>query len=85
MSWIAIVAAVAQAAVQEESKGVFTTILQIIVKWVFPVCAAYCFLYGIIGKGVKRGEWDLAAICTLAAIALALFPKILTALFGVQL
>ena len=79
------IAGLAQAAVQEESKTIFTAILQIIVKWVFPVCAAYCFLYGIIGKGVKRGEWDMAAICTVAAIALALFPKLLSAIFGVQI
>ena len=73
------------AKVEGESQGIFTTIIKIVTKWVFPVCAAYCFLYGIIGKGVKRGEWDMAAICTIAAIALALFPKLLTGLFGVQL
>ncbi len=79
--------AVAQdpAKVESESQGIFTSIIRIVTKWVFPICAAYCFLYGIIGKGVKRGEWDMAAICTIAAIALALFPKLLTALFGVPL
>ncbi len=71
--------------VEEESGDVFSSILRIIVKWIFPVCAAYCFLYGIIGKGVKRGEWDMAAICTIAAVALALFPKLLTSLFEVRL
>ena len=64
---------------------VFGTILRIIVRWIFPVCAAYCFLHGVIGKGVKRGEWDMAAICTIAAVSLALFPKLLSALFGVSL
>lgn len=73
------------AAVREESKGIFTSILKIILKWIFPVGAAYCFLHGIIGKGVKRGEWDMAAVCTIAAIALALFPKLLAALFNVNL
>lgn len=71
--------------VEEESGDVFSSILRIIVKWIFPICAAYCFLYGIIGKGVKRGEWDMAAICTIAAVALALFPKLLTSLFEVRL
>lgn len=69
--------------VQEQSKGVFQVILGIIVKWVFPVGAAYCFLHGIIAKGVKRGEWDMAAICVVGAVALALFPKLLQAIFGV--
>lgn len=68
-----------------ESGTVFTLILGIIVKWVFPICAAYCFLHGVIGKGVKRGEWDLAAVSTLAAVALALFPKLLEGLFQVKL
>jgi len=67
------------------SGTIFTSILRVIVKWIFPVCAAYCFLHGVIGKGVKRGEWDMAAICTVAAVALALFPKLLTTLFQVQL
>ncbi|MFN3485914.1 MAG: hypothetical protein ACK44W_10600 [Planctomycetota bacterium] len=67
------------------SGSVFGSILKIIVKWIFPVCAAYCFLHGVIGKGVKRGEWDMAAICTVAAVALALFPKLLTSLFQVPL
>lgn len=72
-------------AVERESGAIFTVILNVIIKWIFPVCAAYCFLYGVIGKGVKRGEWDMATICTIAAVALALFPKMLSSLFGVQL
>ena len=72
-------------AVKTESKGIFSAILQIIVKWIFPVGAAYCFLHGILGKGVKRGEWDMAVLCTIAAIALALFPKLLATLFNVNL
>ncbi|MHC4606113.1 MAG: hypothetical protein ACYTAF_04180 [Planctomycetota bacterium] len=71
--------------VNEESKGVFTSILRIVLKWIFPIGAAYCFLHGIVSRGVKRGEWDMAAISTVAAIALALFPKLLSALFGVDL
>ena len=71
--------------VKAESKGIFTEILRILIKWIFPIGAAYCFLYGIIGKGVKRGEWDMAAICTIAAIGLALFPKLLTALFNTEI
>lgn len=86
---IAAGSASAQAAgasgVEAESGTVFTSVLRIIVRWVFPVCAAYCFLHGVIGKGVKRGEWDMAGICVVAAVALALFPKLLTALFGVTL
>jgi hypothetical protein len=73
------------AGIEQESGTVFTSILKVIVKWVFPVCAAYCFLHGVIGKGVKRGEWDMAAVCVIAAVALALFPKLLTSLFGVTL
>jgi hypothetical protein len=73
------------AQVQEETRGIFTTILQILVKWIFPIGAAYCFLYGIIGRGVKRGEWDMAAVCTIAAVALALFPKLLQSLFEFKL
>lgn len=75
----------ARETVEPDTRGVFTEILRILVKWLFPIGAAYCFLYGIIGKGVKRGEWDMAAICTVAAIALALFPKLLSSLFGVEL
>jgi len=71
--------------VQTESGNVFKSVLRVVIGWVFPACAAYCFLYGIIGKGVKRGEWDMAAICTLAAIALALFPKLLQSLFNFTL
>lgn len=71
--------------VEMESGTLFTSILRIIIRWVFPVCAAYCFLHGVIGKGVKRGEWDMAGLCVIAAVALALFPKVLTALFGVTL
>jgi len=77
--------AVGASGVEAESGTVFTSVLRIIVRWVFPVCAAYCFLHGVIGKGVKRGEWDMAGICVVAAVALALFPKLLTALFGVNL
>lgn len=72
-------------AVDAESKGVFTEILRIVVKWIFPIGAAYCFLHGVIGKGVKRGEWDMAAVGAIAAIALALFPKLLASLFGLDL
>ncbi len=71
--------------VKTESKGIFTEILRILIKWIFPIGAAYCFLYGIIAKGVKRGEWDMAAICTVAAIGLALFPKLLSALFNAEI
>lgn len=75
----------AGANIEQESGSVFSSILHVVVKWVFPVCAAYCFLHGVIGKGVKRGEWDMAAICVIASVALALFPKMLTALFKVTL
>lgn len=71
--------------IAQESGSVFTSILHIIVKWIFPLCAAYCFLHGVIGKGVKRGEWDMAAVCTLSAVGLALFPKLLESLFQVKL
>jgi len=71
--------------IEQESGSVFTSILNVVIKWIFPVCAAYCFLHGVIGKGVKRGEWDMAAICVIASVALALFPKMLTALFKVNL
>ena len=70
---------------ENESGTIFTTILRIVVNWIFPISAAYCFLYGIVGRGVKRGEWDMAAICTIGAIALALFPKLLTGLFNISL
>jgi hypothetical protein len=72
-------------AVDKESTGIFTAILRILIRWIFPLGAAYCFLYGIVGKGVKRGEWDMAAICAVAAIALALFPKLLGSVFGVDM
>jgi hypothetical protein len=71
--------------IQQESGTVFGSLLGVIVRWIFPICAAYCFLHGVIGKGVKRGEWDMAAICTLAAVGLALFPKLLQTLFKVTL
>ncbi|HZN61522.1 MAG TPA: hypothetical protein VFC90_03865 [Planctomycetota bacterium] len=72
-------------AVDKESSGIFTSILRILIRWIFPLGAAYCFLYGIVGKGVKRGEWDMAAICAVAAIALALFPKLLGSVFDVDM
>ena len=50
--------------VEAESGTIFTSILRIIVRWIFPVCAAYCFLHGVIGKGVKRGEWDMSFALT---------------------
>jgi hypothetical protein len=71
--------------VDKESTGIFTSILRILIRWIFPLGAAYCFLYGIVGKGVKRGEWDMAAICAVAAIALALFPKLLGSVFDVDM
>jgi hypothetical protein len=70
---------------EQESGSVFSSILNVVIRWVFPVCAAYCFLHGVIGKGVKRGEWDMAAIGVLASVGLALFPKLLASLFKVQL
>jgi magnesium-transporting ATPase (P-type) len=83
---LAGVAEASQAAnIEKESGTVFTSILNIVVKWIFPICAAYCFLHGVIGKGVKRGEWDMAVVCVIAAVALALFPKLLTSLFKVTL
>jgi hypothetical protein len=78
-------AAAAEGGFESESGGVFTSILRVVVRWVFPLCAAYCFLQGVIGKGVKRGEWDMAAVSVVAAVGLALFPKLLTSLFGVTL
>jgi hypothetical protein len=75
----------ANTTIEQESGSVFLSILHVVVHWVFPVCAAYCFLHGVIGKGVKRGEWDMAAMCVIASVALALFPKMLTALFKVNL
>src|SRR5262245_48478838 len=72
-------------AVDKESSTIFTSILRILIRWIFPLGAAYCFLYGIVGKGVKRGEWDMAAICAVAAIALALFPKLLGSVFDVDM
>lgn len=85
LAWLgsALPAAVQDVAVEAQSGGVFNSILRLVVKWVFPICAAYCFLHGVIGKGVKRGEWDMAAVSVIAAVALALFPKLLTSLFGV--
>ena len=85
LAWLGstLPAAAQDAAIEAQSGGVFNSILRLVVKWVFPVCAAYCFLHGVIGKGVKRGEWDMAAVSVIAAIALALFPKLLTSLFGV--
>lgn len=71
--------------IERESGGVFLAVLRVIVRWVFPLCAAYCFLHGVIGKGVKRGEWDMAVICIIASVGLALFPKLLAALFEVKL
>src|SRR4026207_2333866 len=69
----------------KESTGLFPAILRSLIRWIFPLGAAYCFLYGIVGKGVKRGEWDMAAICAIAAIALALFPKLLGSVFDVDM
>ena len=85
LSGVAQAQALSTGNVEQESGTIFTSILRVIVKWIFPLCAAYCFLHGVIGKGVKRGEWDMAAICTIAAVGLALFPKLLTSLFGISL
>ncbi|MBI4566486.1 MAG: hypothetical protein HY716_17545 [Planctomycetes bacterium] len=75
----------ASQAIENESKGIFTSILRIVIRWIFPIGAAYCFLYGVVGKGVKRGEWDMATVCAVAAIGLALFPKLLGSVFGVDM
>ena len=74
-------AAYAQDKVEQESGSIFSTILKIITKWVFPLGAAYCFIHGVIAKGVKRGEWDMAALCVIGAVALALFPKLIDTIF----
>jgi hypothetical protein len=43
--------------------------------------ALYCALYGVLGRGVKHGEWDMATICVIAAVALALLPRLLATIF----
>lgn len=86
---VAVLAAVPLAAhaedpskIEQESGTVFSSIKSIIFKWIFPIGAAYCFIHGVIAKGVKRGEWDMAALCVVGAVALALFPKLIEAIFS---
>lgn len=67
--------------VLNESAGVFSVLFKIVVKWIFPAVAFYCALYGVLGRGVKRGEWDMAALCVIAAVALALLPRLLASIF----
>jgi type IV secretory pathway VirB2 component (pilin) len=68
---------------EAESGAVVKVILKILVKWVAPVLAVAAILFGL-AKGFKRGEWDYAGLCILAAIALALLPKIIISIFGIN-
>lgn len=68
---------------EQESGAVVKLILKILVKWVAPVLAVIAILFGL-AKGFKRGEWDYAGLCILAAIALALLPKIIISIFGIN-
>lgn len=68
---------------EQESATVVKLILRILLKWVAPLLAITSFFYGLC-KGFKRGEWDYAALCIIAGIAIALFPKIIIAIFGIS-
>jgi hypothetical protein len=37
--------------VDKESTGIFTSILRILIRWIFPLGAAYCFCTGSSARG----------------------------------
>jgi hypothetical protein len=69
-----------QSGAEKAAKDTVQPLINILVKWVFPVVALASALYGI-ARGIKRGEWDFAVICVAASIALAIIPTVLQSLF----
>ena len=68
--------------VNQAAEGTIKPIINILTKWIFPAMAFIAALYGI-GRGVKKGEWDFAAMCIVASLVLALLPQVLTKLFKI--
>lgn len=67
----------------ESAHMLFGTVVNIVIKWIFPILSLFCGLYGV-GRGIKKGEWDFAIMCIGAAIVLAVLPSAVQALFGVD-
>ncbi len=65
----------------QEGGNIYSFFIKVTVKWVFPILALLCALYGL-GRAIKRGEWDFFVICIVAALVLALFPTMLGKVIG---
>jgi hypothetical protein len=68
---------------ETQAKNTIQPLIKITVNWIFPAVALMAALYGV-ARGVKRGEWDFAVLCLMAAIALAMIPTVVTNLFGMK-
>lgn len=75
--------ALAQSNVDQSAQELFSTVVRIVVKWIFPILSLFCGLYGV-ARGIKKGEWDFAVMCIGAAIILAVLPTAIEGLFGVE-
>ncbi|MBI4243827.1 MAG: hypothetical protein HY606_07025 [Planctomycetes bacterium] len=73
----------AESNTDKSAQMLFGSVVNIIVKWVFPILSLFCGLYGV-GRGIKKGEWDFAVMCIGAAIVLAVLPSAVQALFGID-
>ncbi len=67
----------------EGTGDIFGFMLKVIVKWVFPLIALVCAIYGL-GRGMKRGEWDFFTMCIVASVVIALFPAVLEKILGMN-
>lgn len=66
---------------EAQAKNTIQPLIKITIHWIFPAVALMSALYGIV-RGIRRGEWDFAVICLLAAMALAMVPTVVSKLFG---
>jgi uncharacterized membrane protein len=67
----------------QEAGDIFGFILKVTVRWVFPLMALFCAVYGL-ARGMKRGEWDFFVICVVAAVVVALTPTVLEKIMGMN-
>lgn len=66
----------------EQATGTYASSLAtMLVKFIFPIVSLLCVLYGI-WHGVKNGKWDVAAMCIIAGLSLAVLPKMILKLFA---
>lgn len=66
----------------EQTAGSYASSLAtMLVKFIFPLVSLLSVLYGV-WHGVKNGKWDVAAMCIIAGLSLAVLPKMILKLFA---